>query len=349
MNLFDSIKEQNSIIKNEDVFNPDFMPEELFFREKEIKEIAISLKGAAKRKGENLLLYGSTGCGKTTCAKYVLSELEDYSRKIKGIYINCWVFSTRFSVLNQIAYSLDEFVPRRGLAPDQLVEIISNSSIKEDKIPVVILDEVDSLVKRKEDSVLYDLLRIEEMNGGKINCISITNETDFSSKLERRIKSSFAQKSIQFVPYRPDELRGIIRQRALLGLYPQTFDDDIIGACAGFSARNMGDARLGIRLLFMASKEAEKKDAQKINLTDVENSKKQIFSEIESEKTSTLGKNEKKILKRLLKNEWTTTATLYEELDIDKREIRTILEKLEMMGFASSIIGEGGAKKVKRV
>ncbi len=347
MNLFDSIKENNSIIKSEDVFSPEFMPNEIFHREKEINEAALSLKGTIKGKGENILLYGPTGTGKTTCAKYVLSELENYSQKIKGIYINCCVFSTRFSVLNQIAYSLDEFVPRRGLAPDQLVEIISNSSLKENKTPIVILDEIDFLAKRKEDKVLYDLLRIEEINGGKIKCISITNEPEFSIKLDRRIKSSFVQKSIQFVPYRPEELRKIIRQRASLGLAFGTFDEDIIGACAGFSARNMGDARLGIKLLHMASKEAEKNDSKKITLLDVENSKKQIFSLIESEKANSLSKNEQQILEKIPK-EWISTSILYNKIDNDKREIRTILENLEIKGFISSFIGKDRAKKVKR-
>lgn len=346
MGLFNSLEKENRIFKNEGVFNQDHIPEEIIHREKEIKEIAYSLRGVVDGNGENIFLHGPTGTGKTSSAKYVLKELGDYSEKALGIYLNCWHYSTRYSVLNQIAYSLDEFIPRRGLAPDQLIETITNFSKKYNKTPIVVLDEVDTLSKRKEEALLYDLLRIGESLGGKIVCILITNDYEFVTRLDRRIKSSFVQKSIQFVPYRPSELRDILKERAKIGLLPGSYDEDIIGACAGFGAKNKGDARVSIRLLWSAGKEAERAGKNKIEIIDVEKGKKQVMVELKDEKKEHLNENDKKVLEKIEK-EWIESSKLYERIKLDKRLVRMSLENLENFGFIE--IKNQGERKAKLI
>lgn len=332
MGLFDSLNEENRIFKNELAFNQEYIPEEILHRENQIKEIAYSLKGIVKGVKENVFLHGPTGTGKTSCARYVLRELENYSEKAVGIYLNCWNYSTRYSVLNQIAYSLDSFVPRRGLAADQLIEIITDFSKSEGKVPVVILDEVDMLGKKGEADVLYDLLRMEESLGGKIVCILITNEQEFIAKLDRRVKSSFAQKTIQFCPYRPSELRDILKERARIGLLPESYGEEVLGICAGFGARHRGDARIAIKLLFNSAKEAEKQGNKKIEVSDVEKCKNEVLFEIEEGKKELLNENEKKVLETI-GGEWNESSELYKKVKIDKRIIRMSIEQLERLGF----------------
>jgi len=346
-NIFSSIEQENKIFKNESVFNQNHIPDEIIHREKEIKEIAYSLKGVPKGNGENIFLYGTTGTGKTTSAKYVLKELEKYSRKVIGIYINCWYYSTRYSVLNQIAYSLDNMVPRRGLAPDQLENKIIEISKREGITPIVILDEIDVLNKRGEDGVLYDLLRIGEGLNGKIISILITNENDFVTKLDRRIKSSFTQHSLKFAPYRPSELKDILLERAKIGLIPRSYDEEIIGACVGFGARNRGDARIAIRLLWAAGKAAERKGNDKIKIEDVKENKENILNEREMEKINSLSKEDRKIL-NFIGNDWTISSDIYANSSIGKRSVRDILEKLEKLGFVESKTGEPRKTKYVR-
>ena len=67
---------EKEIFKNEGVLYPDFVPEELNFRDNEIKEIVFSLKPLiAGKKALNLFIYGGTGTGKTVSAKHVSSQL----------------------------------------------------------------------------------------------------------------------------------------------------------------------------------------------------------------------------------------------------------------------------------
>lgn len=347
MGLFDS--SEGEIFKNEEVFSPEYLPNEIIHRDKEVKEIAYFIKGVLKGNPANVFLHGPTGSGKTSCAKYVLKELEEYSGKVKNIYINCWHYSTRYSILSQIAYSLDQFVPRRGLAPDQLIEIIIEYGKKEGKIPVIILDEVDTLCKKKEEGVLYDLLRIGESLGGKVSCILITNDYGIVMKLDQRIKSSFVQRSIQFVPYRPSELRDILNERARAGLFPESYDEEIVGACAGFGARNKGDARIAVRLLWNSAKEAEKESRKKIEIEDVEKAKKQVLVEKEGERKEKLNDNDNEILENI-SSEWVESSELYNKLNLDKRKIRISMETLEKLGFIESKIDRNtGSKSVRKL
>lgn len=335
MNLFKSMEERSKIFKNEEVFSSDYLPEEILHREKEINEIAFAFKGISKGNIENLFLYGPTGTGKTSSTKYVLKELEEYSGKAVGIYLNCWNYSTRYSILNQIAYTFDEFIPRRGLAPDQLIESIAITAKKEEKVPIIVLDEVDVLSKRGESSVLYDLLRIGETSGLKIGCVLITNEQEFVLGLDKRIKSSFIQRSIQFVPYRPSELRDIVSERAKLGLFPSAYNEEIVGACSGFGARHRGDARIGIRLLWTAGREAEKQGKEKIEIPDVEKGKVGALAEKESEALSHLSEQDKKVLE-LIGKEHIKSSELYEKIEVDERMVRMSIDKLERFGFIES-------------
>ncbi|MBN2477973.1 AAA family ATPase [Candidatus Micrarchaeota archaeon] len=350
MNLFKSIENKETIFKNESVFNQGYIPEDILHRESHLKEMAFALKNIAKgKKPSNIFLYGPPGTGKTTCAKYVVNELSEYTDKAVGTYINCWHYSTRYSVLNQISYSVDPLTPRRGLAPDELIERIISEIKKTGKIPVVILDEVDVLAGKGEEGLLYDLLRLDQNEQINIAVISITNDDSFMAGLDRRIKSSFAQKSLKFMPYRPAELKDIVMERSREGLLPTTYDDEIIGKCSGFGAKNQGDARIAIQLLYLSAKEADREGKNKIEVVDVETAKKFVVNEIRKEKEKLLQPTEKKIFDEL-GFEWVKASDVYSKLEIQERTGRYCLNKLENLGLVETRMDSGkrGGREARR-
>src|SRR3989338_9451585 len=95
-NIFARGRVEQRIFKDERALMPEYLPDVLPHREREIREIADALRGAADGRGaENLLLTGPTGTGKTSVSKYVLKELADYSSRVVPLYINCWEVTTR--------------------------------------------------------------------------------------------------------------------------------------------------------------------------------------------------------------------------------------------------------------
>ena len=74
----------NSIFKDERFLYPEFVPERLPFRDKELSDLMFCFKPASLgRKPTNIFIYGKPGTGKTVTLKFVLNELEEYSDRVK--------------------------------------------------------------------------------------------------------------------------------------------------------------------------------------------------------------------------------------------------------------------------
>ena len=59
---------------------------------------------------------------------------------------------------------------------------------------IVVLDEVDYLVKKQGDELLYRLSRAnEELSESKISVIGITNDLKFVDALDPRVRSSLGE------------------------------------------------------------------------------------------------------------------------------------------------------------
>lgn len=352
-NIFRKISAEKEIFKDERALMPDYLPEVMPHREEEIKEIAYSLRGAAEGKRmENLLVIGSSGTGKTSSVKYVFKQLQEYSQRVMPIYINCWEFSTRHSILSNIAYTLGEFIPRRGISTDEIIARISEVLRKEKRTPVVALDEVDRLFATQydEEKVLYDLARAKELFSVDFGVVAITNSNEFLLKLDQRIKSSLVQKQLFFKQYSPVELKDILKSRAKVAFYPESLCEEVIPLCAARAAKNNGDARLAINLLWKAGKIAERENADKVREEHV----RRAFDEVGSEEGEKLVGREREIYEFVKERGEVTSSELYERFKEESdRSLRNYITKLCELGFLTaevrSMAGERGRRRVIKV
>ncbi len=266
MNIFSKGSSENRILKDESLLLPDFVPQELPEREKEIKELVFCLSPAAEnRQPEHALLYGPPGTGKTSCARYVLKQLSEYSQRPLPIYINCWEKQTRFSIFSYLALQLGEAMPRRGLAADELFSRIVEIAKKEGKILIVVLDEVDRLEAQSEGvQVLYDLCRAGEVHSLRTGVVAITNDEEFHTRLDSRVRSSFVQHTQKFSSYSSVQLKQILSRRAKPAFFPDVLDQEVIPLCSAIALKKGGDARVGLSLLLSAAKAAERQNSQKV-------------------------------------------------------------------------------------
>ncbi|EZQ11001.1 Cdc6/Cdc18 family protein [Candidatus Acidianus copahuensis] len=248
---------KGEVIKDPKVFiDPISVFTEIPYREEIIRETAIAIRYFVKNdvRFSNLFL-GLTGTGKTFVVKYILNEIEevkkediDYSR-VRQAYINCReVGGTPQAVLSVLAEKLtNDIVPRHGINLGEYIEKIKGV-MREDKA-LVYLDEVDTLVKRREgDIVLYQLLRADT----KISLIMISNDINVRDYMEPRVLSSLGP-SVIFKPYDAEQLKEILSIYAEYGLYRGTYNDEILSYIAAISAKEHGDARKAVNLLFRAA------------------------------------------------------------------------------------------------
>lgn len=354
-NIFRQMESGGAIFKDERFLLPEYLPEQLPGREREIKEMASYLNEATKgRAPPSILLLGRPGTGKTTTSKLLLKQLCEVSTKPMQIYINCWENSTRFGILSQLITEFGDMLPRRGIALDEIVQRIGELGKREKHIPIIILDEVDRLVASTtgEEQVLYDLSRPKEALGIEASVIAITNDEELAMKLDPRIRSSLTNNSIKFESYNPLQLKHILKERAVNAFFPGVCDEEIIGVCAAVGAKAGGDARVSIQVLWSAGKKAEREGARKISLEHVKEVKGKAVLDSTTpakRKGEELDDIDTKLVEMISKaKNGIDSGDIYLKMKADEGEQRTIRNRLERMEKAGLIECEKTGDKFGR-
>lgn len=266
MSNFSDISESR-IFKSEEVLLPDYMPEMLPHRESQIKQLANNLLPASKsRKPQNTFLFGPPGIGKTAATKFVFREFENYSERVRTIYVNCWDYKTTHALLTKIAIELGAFVQRRGrgLGKDEVLEKLIEVCRKKNKALIVCLDEVDQLIF-SDQAVLYDLLRINQYVDNPVGLVLISNNANVLIGLEPRIRSSLSINELEFRAYSLEEMKDILRERVNFA-FRVGLEEGVLLLIANHAVKNGGDVRIGLECLLKAGRLAEQSGSDKIKI-----------------------------------------------------------------------------------
>ena len=206
--------DENAILLNEELLLPAYAPPEILHREAEIKAIAEAIKPLLEgHTADNLFAYGNSGTGKTISAKHVLSELKEATSRVIPVYINCWESNTQMAIYTKILDCLGDSMPRRGLATDEVFERIKEVMEKGKIAVLVVLDEMDALVFRKEYEVLYSLSRAPVRFG----IIGISSTPGLLAKLDTRVTSSLRFTHLEFKPYSTQQITDILAEKGQIG------------------------------------------------------------------------------------------------------------------------------------
>ncbi|MCD5410002.1 MAG: ORC1-type DNA replication protein, partial [Methanocellales archaeon] len=317
----------------------------------------------------NILIYGKTGTGKTAVVKYVGKELEETS-EMKGtpcstLYINCEVVDTQYRVLYHLARLFGKNIPPTGWPTDQVYDEFKNSIDTENRSIIIILDEVDKLVK-KGDEILYNLTRINsELNNAKISIIGISNDLNFIEFLDPRVRSSLGEEEIIFPPYDANQLRDILEQRSRMAFKPDALEASVIPLCAAFAAQEHGDARRALDLLRISGELAERMKGDKVKEEHVRKARDKIEVDRVVEVVRTLPTQSKLILYgvvALYKNNPKKLSTgevyniykrLCRQIDMDvltQRRVTDLLSELDMLGIINTaVVSKGRYGRTKEI
>ncbi len=312
-NIFAKKAKAHELLKDERFLYPEYVPERLPYRDAEIDSLVFALRPVLQgKRPQNVFVYGRSGTGKTATVRFVLNELQQYSDRAKGLYINCFQFNTRHSVLTQIANFLGVGAPRRGIATDETYTQMVRALQSIEFVPVVVLDEADQLTHGQEASKLfYDLLRVVEQQRKGFGLVFISNLSDFVASLDARVKSSLAEQTLCFEPYSPMQLKAILRARAEYAFHPNALDSDVINVAAGHAAKFGGDARIGIECLLRAGREAERQNSRKVEIKHLQKVFPAIDAAALQKAAAYLNEHEKAILKAIPANKPIASGDLY--------------------------------------
>lgn len=266
--VFDRFLKNAHIFKDREILRHDYVPEFLPHREEQIRFLgeimAPVLKGV---RCSNVFIYGKTGTGKTAVVKYVLNKLGrkalESSSSVKFCYVNCRWVGTEYRVLSTLCYALGVKVPFTGLALGEVFDRFQKSLETKRGVFIVVLDEIDALVKTRGDTLLYELTRVNEtLKNGKTSLVGISNDLKFKDFLDPRVLSSLSEEEIVFKPYDAGELRDILLDRARQAFFDGVLSDSALSLCAALAAAEHGDARRALDLLRVAGELAEREGAK---------------------------------------------------------------------------------------
>lgn len=283
--FFKNYLERQPLFLNKVVLQSNYTPGSIQHREEQIKAIASILAPALRlERPSNIFLYGKTGTGKTLVAKYVTSQIlnmaNDNNLPIKIIYINCKlkrVADTEYRLIVALANEFGIDIPATGLPTDEVYKIFLNSVDNDRKLIVLILDEIDQLVKKAGDEILYNLTRLNtELKNLQVCIIGISNDLLFLDSVDPRVKSSLSEEELVFPPYNALQIQDILRHRCKEGFRENVISYGVIEKCAAYAAREHGDARRALDLLRVAGELAERKNKNFISVEDIDDAEEKI-------------------------------------------------------------------------
>ncbi|MDE1810684.1 MAG: AAA family ATPase [Candidatus Micrarchaeota archaeon] len=288
---------ESKIFANREVLSPHYTPKKLIFREKEINNIERAIAPALKgERGRNLFIYGKTGSGKTSCARYVIEEVRDIPNgRAKISYINCKIYNSRYRVLNKIVSDHLPTYAKRGYGAVDLYEKLTSWIEEDNKILVIILDEVD--VVKDLDDLIYTLTRINsDIKAGGVTIIGISNKVSFKEALDPRSLSTLYETELVFAPYYATELYAIIKDRAGMGFRANVINDDILHFIAASAAKEGGDARMSLKILSKSGEMAEERGLDKVTMKEATEASRFAENDVVYELIATLPEHHKLVL-----------------------------------------------------
>jgi cell division control protein 6 len=283
--IFDSMNTR-TLFKDKSVLQSDYSPEEIPYRDKQIEQVALILAPVLLgQRTSNLFIYGKTGTGKTLTIKYVQNELlkraKNSKHPLRIEYINCKlrnVIATEYRILTELITKLGGNVPATGLPTNQVYnKFISILESSNQKIFIIVLDEIDQLVNKISDDFLYNLTRLNsELPKTQIIIVGISNDLRFLENLDPRVRSSLSEEEIVFPPYNAIQIQGILSKRAKEAFKENSVDNAALSKCAAFAAREHGDARRALDLLRVAGEIAERSGDKKITIKHIDEANSKI-------------------------------------------------------------------------
>ncbi len=367
------MQKRNMIVKNKKILQSSYIPQNLPHRDDKINEIVeIIAPALGKDKPSNILIFGKTGTGKTAVMNYVGKELRkaDEQQNCCFIYVNCEVVDTTYGILynisNQIITDPSKRIPFTGWSLDKILAEMTEYIDKEDKVFIIVLDEIDRSFQKNGDDIFYYLTTINEvLQNSKVSVIGITNNVNFTEFLDQRVKSRLGEEKIIFPPYNVEQLQDILYERAKEAFDDGVLDDDVIPYCAALSAQEMGDARRALDLLRMAADFAERNGDTKITGAHVRYAKSKIELDAVSEVVKTLTLQSKIVLMSIIRNtedgmSTMTTGDVYAKYKIiceataqsilTQRRIAGLISELDMLGIIHARVKSfGRAGRTKEI
>jgi len=241
----------------------DFVPDRLLHRDRQMQRLQSLFRPLLDAAAPSTaFLHGSVGSGKTHLSRRFAIDFAraaaEAGKGVDHVLVNCRQRMGDDAVLLAILKKFDERFPDRGFSITEKLQTLRGQLERRKVHLIVILDEIDTLLKKSGPQLVYTFTRWSEEGGrSTVSLILISQKPDALEHLDAASRSTFRRgNEIDFPKYTRAELRDIARLRADLAFHPSTVPDEVIDLVADAAAED-GDARRLIEVLLYAGQAAE--------------------------------------------------------------------------------------------
>ena len=366
--VFDNFVKSAKLFKDREVLRHDYLPNKLPHRENQIRLLGGAVAPVLKdARCSNIFIYGKTGTGKTAVTKYVLSHLEakakEYGASVKFCYVNCRMKGTEYRIFANLSQTIGLIVPFTGLSVGEVFDRFRVGLDATKTLFIVVLDEIDALIKSRGDGLLYELTRINEtLTQSRVSIIGISNDLRLKEFLDPRVFSSLSEEEMIFSPYDASELRNILLERSRLSFNQGSLSEAALNVCSAMAAAEHGDARRALDLLRVAGEVAERQGAQMVTEGHVKEAERSIEHNRVVEALKNLTLHSKLVLLSVyhINKSSVTTGEIYDvynkicrELGVGlltQRRLGTLVNELDVMGLLNAkVVSMGRYGRTKKI
>ena len=372
-NIFEKILGQDSLFIDRKAFDHAFEPSNLPHRDHEVEALVRNLVDALNGHiPSNMLLYGVPGSGKTVVTRFVLGQLLDkgveMGQPVQTYEINCRNVDTKYRVVQTIASQLarrgDTPIPFTGWPTDRVLETLIYRMDRATGVHIIVLDEIDNLVSRAGDDLLYNLTSLNTvLRNARCCIIGISNDLHFTQQLDPRVSSRLSQEDLVFHPYGALEIQDILNERVETGLREDVLEGGVLELCAALAAQEHGDARRALDLLRISVQKAEQRAQARVDPKHVRLAQSQLEYDQVTPVLKSLPLHQKVVLFAIIMNEenglrnistgevYRTYADACMKIGVEPltpRRISSLLNELDTLGLimARNVSkGRGGRSK----
>ncbi|MEM1627755.1 MAG: ORC1-type DNA replication protein [Desulfurococcaceae archaeon] len=270
-----------SIFKSRESLMPEYIPDSLPHRDNELRQLVSYFKHLVTSPGsisQRVLVIGGVGTGKTALTRLFgrsfvrLASEKGY--RVAYVHVNCHRNRTLFNVIYDIASQLNIPIPSRGLSVKEMFDALLTYLEETDMYVIAALDEFHYFASIAGKDSVYFIARTYDAHEGikYLNYIFIATDMSKLAFLDPVTEGYLLRHMVKLEPYTSSQLYDILKYRAELSFFENTYDEETLKFIAeyeGVDKGGGGNARHALEILLMSGDIAEKEGSRKITLEHV--------------------------------------------------------------------------------
>ncbi|MBT3406895.1 AAA family ATPase [Candidatus Woesearchaeota archaeon] len=361
---------KNKIFKKRDVLYSLVPPNGFLHRVEQKNDLIMELSPILMSSAVScIFVYGNPGTGKTGLVHELMDELQTEAENsevdLRTIYVNCSENRTETAILLEILNSVNSAkeYPRMGWTRAKAISEFNKIMSGTNSQVLIVLDEVDYVLREEGDDILYRLSRINSNTKASVSTLIISNDIRVSDYIKPRTQSSIGRVKVIFAPYAEDELYDILKDRAKVAFEKSVVADAVVRKIAEIEAQRNGDARRALEMLDSCAKIALAKKRDKISLDLVDEADSSLERDQILNIAATLTKHQKLVYLGILKNikniqggsdvykYYLQTCESYNIKPLSERRVRSFVVSLTDLGLIQSEVGwlSDEGKKTRKI